>query len=129
MFVPTGAVASRMAGSSDLFRLGSSPSRRTRPKAREVRFWEMGSKLADFGGRRLTAPPQTNSAQVSARRLEPRSCGTGPWPQTIDRSPGQSVMPHIDTPQVKQHILADVGSVVGDPLQVADYEEQVDSRR
>jgi hypothetical protein len=38
-------------------------------------------------------------------------------------------MPHIDTPQVKQHILADVGSVVGDPLQVADYEEQVDSRR
>jgi hypothetical protein len=38
-------------------------------------------------------------------------------------------MPHIDTPQVKEHILADVGSVVGDPLQVAHYEEQVDSRR
>ena len=51
------------------------------------------------------------------------------WPQAIDRSPGQSVMPHIDTPQVKQHILADVGGVVGDSLKVADYEEQVDSRR
>ena len=56
--------------------------------------------------------------------------GAGPWPQAVDRSPGQrSAMPHIDTPQVKEHILADVGSVVGDPLQVAHYEEQVDSRR
>src|ERR1022692_4961112 len=74
--------------------------------------------------------PKALCPKLAPVRLEPRSCGTGPWPQAIDRSPGQrSVMPHIDTPQVKQHILADVGSVVGDPLQVADYEEQVDSRR
>ena len=38
-------------------------------------------------------------------------------------------MPHIDTKQVVEDILADVGSVVGDPLQVADHEEQMDSRR
>src|ERR1035441_5050205 len=74
--------------------------------------------------------PKALCPKLAPVGLNPALAGQARGLQAVDRSPGQrSVMPHIDTPQVKQHILADVGSVVGDPIQVADYEEQVDSRR
>src|ERR1039458_10837614 len=74
--------------------------------------------------------PKALCPKLAPVGLNPAVAGQARGLQSIDHSLGQrSVMPHIATPQVKEHILADVGSVVGDPLQVAHYDAQWDSRR